>query len=106
MFRERSEKLEVVLKEPYNPIMQDTVKSTKEKKLRFLGLPPKFNYGMLPQTWENPDILNPKTQLYGDNDPLDICELGTNEIKTGTVVKRRILDSLCVSDQELGEATD
>lgn len=28
------------------------------------------------KTWENPDETDPHTGEKGDNDPLDICELG------------------------------
>lgn len=62
-----------------NPIVQDT----KKGKLRFInnifpfaGYP--VNYGALPQTWEDPSLgveIDGKT-VYGDNDPLDVCEIG------------------------------
>jgi hypothetical protein len=43
-------KMEVATDESSNPVKQDTKvnKTTKEEELRFYGLPPTFNYGMIP----------------------------------------------------------
>lgn len=65
---------------------------------RVIHTPYSFNYGMIPQTWENSDTVNPQTRLYGDNDPLDICELGRT-IQSGYVCRVRVLGSFCVDDQ-------
>ena len=52
-----------------------------------------FNYGFLPQTWEDP-ALN-MTELpgggaaAGDNDPLDVMELGSKAFPVGSVVQVR-----------------
>ena len=54
---------------------------------------PFFNYGLLPQTWEDP-ALN-MTELpgggaaAGDNDPLDVMELGSKAFPVGSVVQVR-----------------
>ncbi len=29
------------------------------------------------QTWEDPHHLDPETNAKGDNDPLDVCEIGS-----------------------------
>ncbi len=48
-------KMELNTEETKNPIMQDTIinQETKEKELRFYAKLPLFNYGLLPQTWED-----------------------------------------------------
>jgi hypothetical protein len=45
-----------------------------------------FNYGCLPQTWEDPDHVTEDTGCKGDNDPIDAVEVGLRQIKTGEVV--------------------
>ena len=59
-------KMEVDTKGESNPIMQDT----KKGKLRFYHGPIFWNYGFLPQTWEDParELL---PGLKGDGDPVD-----------------------------------
>ncbi|XP_037071481.1 inorganic pyrophosphatase-like [Pollicipes pollicipes] len=63
--------------ERLNPIKQDT----KKGKLRYVAnvFPHHgyiWNYGALPQTWENPHVADESTGFMGDNDPIDVCELG------------------------------
>ena len=66
-------KLEVQKKVANNPIMQDT----KKGKLRYYTYGPTFfNYGMLPKTWEDPSKKG-FNGTVGDNDPLDVMEIGT-----------------------------
>ena len=43
------------------------------------------HYGALPQTWENPDHADEHTNLAGDGDPLDVCDLSTLPCKPGDV---------------------
>lgn len=38
-------------------------------------LNPCFNYGMIPQTWENSKHQDRETEAFGDNDPLDLVEM-------------------------------
>ena len=45
------------------------------------------NYGCLPQTWEDPNILHPVVNCKGDNDPVDVVEIGSKALPTGAVVK-------------------
>jgi inorganic pyrophosphatase len=54
-----------------------------------------FNYGCFPRTWEDPAHINPDAGVGGDNDPLDVCEIGMKQIQTGEVapVKVRALVS-------------
>ena len=46
-----------------------------------------WNYGALPQTWEDPSHLDENTKAKGDNDPIDVCEIGQRVCKRGDVVK-------------------
>lgn len=48
--KETSAKMEVATDEPSTPIKQDT----KKGKLRFYPYNINWNYGLLPQTWEDP----------------------------------------------------
>src|SRR5579885_2675271 len=64
-------KLEISKKELYNPIMHDI----KNDKIRFVGMDFPYIYGALPQTWENPNYIDPNTESKGDNDPLDILDI-------------------------------
>lgn len=93
-------KFEISKELPYNPIAQDT----KKGKLRFVnnvfpfhGYP--FNYGAFPQTWEDPTVqaLSGK-KLFGDNDPLDVVELGSRAGKTGEIKTVKVLGALAMID--------
>ncbi len=81
---------------PFNPIVQDQ----KKGKARFVHncFPHHgyiWNYGCFPQvmhmcwcasgcaycldfeqTWENPEHVDKHTNCKGDNDPIDVCEIG------------------------------
>ena len=88
-------KLEVQKKLPHNPIMQDT----KKGKLRYYTYGPTFfNYGMLPQTWEDPSKKG-FNGTAGDNDPLDVMEVGSVPFKVGEVRKVKVLGDLELIDQ-------
>uniref|UniRef100_A0A8D3A3T5 inorganic diphosphatase n=1 Tax=Scophthalmus maximus TaxID=52904 RepID=A0A8D3A3T5_SCOMX len=70
-------KMEIATKEPLNPIKQDV----KKGKLRYVAniFPHKgyiWNYGALPQTWEDPNHTDAETKCCGDNDPIDVCDIG------------------------------
>ena len=94
-------KYEVSLEEPHNPIKQDvrSNKATGETELRYYARFPLFNYGMLPQTWENPYEKDPKLDLEGDGDPLDIIEIGANAVSCGSLLDIKILGALSLIDQ-------
>ncbi|KAB0346913.1 hypothetical protein FD754_011770, partial [Muntiacus muntjak] len=69
-------KMEIATKDPLNPIKQDV----KKGKLRYVAnlFPYKgyiWNYGAIPQTWEDPGHNDKHTGCCGDNDPIDVCEL-------------------------------
>ena len=92
-------KYEIATNEPGNPIKQDV----KKAQLReFAKGDVYFNYGCLPRTWEDPDHEHPDAKARGDNDPLDVCEIGLRIMKVAEVVPVKILGTLCLIDE--GEA--
>jgi inorganic pyrophosphatase len=93
-------KMEINKKEILNPISQDI----KHNELRFVhNIFPYYgyitNYGALPQTWEDPNKLDELTQLKGDNDPLDVCEIGSVKQKRGSVIGVKVLGALGLIDE-------
>ena len=69
--------MEIATQLPLSPIVQDQ----KKGKLRYVAnsFPHHgyiWNYGALPQTWENPHHKDQSTLCMGDNDPVDVCEIG------------------------------
>jgi len=89
-------KMEISTSEPFNPIKQDV----KNGKLRVLKHGPlDWNYGAAPQTWEDPRMNHHGVQLKGDDDPLDIIEIGDGSRQVGQVVKVKVLGALCLIDE-------
>ncbi|KAK1134729.1 Inorganic pyrophosphatase, variant 2 [Melipona bicolor] len=93
-------KMEINLKETLNPIKQDV----KKGKLRYVAncFPHHgyiWNYGALPQTWENPEVLDEATGCKGDNDPIDVLEIGYRVAKRGEILKVKILGCVALIDE-------
>lgn len=93
-------KLEICKEELMNPVKQDV----KKGALRFVknifpytGYP--WNYGALPQTWENPHEKDHATGFNGDNDPIDAIEVGGAVAAPGTVKQVKILGCLALIDE-------
>ena len=76
-------KMEISTKEALNPIAQDI----KNGMLRNYHGPIYWNYGCLPQTWEDPHVLHPELKCKGDNDPIDVVEIGLRPLAVGTVIQ-------------------
>lgn len=74
-------KMEIATKEVNNPIAQDI----KKGKLRDYHGPIFWNYGCIPQTWENPHVIHPVTNCKGDNDPIDVVEIGSKILPSGSI---------------------
>ncbi|KAJ8609618.1 hypothetical protein CTAYLR_006280 [Chrysophaeum taylorii] len=87
-------KMEVATKDESNPIIQDT----KKGKLRFYHGPIFWNYGCLPQTWENPNEEHPELKCFGDNDPIDVVEIGAEALAEGSVTPVKALGVLAMID--------
>jgi len=88
-------KLEISKTDFMNPIKQDI----KNGKLRYVAYKYAFNYGALPQTWENPGVVHPDTKAKGDNDPIDAVELSEQPAKTGEVRTVKILGTYAMIDE-------
>lgn len=92
-------KNEIVKDESLNPIFQDV----KNGALR--NVPNVFphkgypcNYGAIPQTWESPNEADQFTNAFGDNDPIDLCEIGSRVANIGDVVQVKVLGILGMLD--------
>ncbi|KAK9327939.1 inorganic pyrophosphatase [Lipomyces starkeyi] len=93
-------KLEISKEETLNPIKQDI----KKGKLRYVRncFPHHgyiHNYGALPQTWEDPNVEHPDTHAAGDNDPLDVCEIGWQVSYPGEVKQVKVLGVMALLDE-------
>lgn len=93
-------KMEISKDDELNPIKQDV----KKDKVRFVKncFPHHgyiWNYGALPQTWEDVDHEEPSTGTKGDNDPLDVCEIGQQVHKRGSIIQVKILGVMCLVDE-------
>ncbi|KAL1958894.1 hypothetical protein VTO42DRAFT_3447 [Malbranchea cinnamomea] len=94
-------KQEICKEEFLNPIKQDV----KKGKLRYVRncFPHKgylWNYGAFPRTWEDPNVIHPETKAKGDNDPLDVCEIGEMVGYTGQVKQVKVLGVMALLDEE------
>lgn len=104
--------------EKYNPLKQDIKKS----KPRFVRncFPYKgyiWNYGALPQvilgqqadfqwvltsdtqTWEDPTYIHAETNAKGDNDPIDVIEIGQAIGKQGEIKQVKVLGVMAMLDE-------
>ncbi|ODN78306.1 inorganic pyrophosphatase [Cryptococcus amylolentus CBS 6039] len=93
-------KMEVSKEEAFNPIKQDI----KKGKLRYVRncFPHHgyiWNYGAFPQTWEDPNVSHAETGANGDNDPLDVCEIGEAVGYVGQVKQVKVLGIMALLDE-------
>ncbi|KAJ7103381.1 inorganic pyrophosphatase [Mycena belliarum] len=93
-------KMEISKEEAFNPIKQDI----KKGRLRFVRncFPHHgyiWNYGAFPQTWEDPAQANAETKAKGDNDPLDVCEIGEQVGHVGQVKQVKVLGIMALLDE-------
>merc|ERR1712100_132829 len=58
-----------------------------------------WNYGALPQTWEMPTHKHPETNAFGDNDPLDACEIGSAVGVRGEIKQVKALGVMALIDE-------
>jgi nucleosome-remodeling factor subunit len=93
-------KIEISTKEVLNPLKQDI----KKGALRYVAncFPHHgyiWNYGALPQTWEYPGDIDESTKCKGDNDPIDVCEIGFRVANRGDVIVVKPLGVLGLIDE-------
>lgn len=80
----------------HNAIAEDPKGSSR---LQAFGRPVPFNYGCFPQTYRDPDQVDELHGAPGDDDPLDVLDLGDHEVKVGAIVKCRPLGAVCLIDE-------
>ncbi|KAL1264854.1 hypothetical protein QQF64_005209 [Cirrhinus molitorella] len=93
-------KMEIATKDPLNPLKQDV----KKGNLRYVSnvFPHKgyiWNYGAIPQTWEDPGHRDGDTGCCGDNDPIDICDIGNKVCSRGEIIRVKVLGTLALIDE-------
>ncbi|KAG8225849.1 hypothetical protein J437_LFUL004778 [Ladona fulva] len=93
-------KMEVCISETLNPMKQDD----SGGKLRYVkncfpyhGI--MWNYGSIPQTWEDTNAIDEVTKCKGDGEPLDIIDIGNRVPKRGEVIEVKVLGILAVIDR-------
>jgi inorganic pyrophosphatase len=90
------QKFEVTPHLPQNAIQEDEKGS---KRLQAFGRPVPFNYGCFPQTYRDPNQTDKFFNAPGDDDPLDVLDLGDNVVGVGEVVRCRPLGAVCLIDE-------
>lgn len=93
-------KMEISKEIMMNPIVQDVKKGALryvKNIFPYTGYP--WNYGALPQTWEDPHAKDSATGFNGDNDPIDAIEVGGAVAKPGTIKQVKILGCLALLDE-------
>jgi len=88
-------KYEIATGEGMNPIKQDT-KNGVLREYKWGDM--LFNYGAFPQTWEDPKHVSEETGCPGDNDPVDVIELGTRQRPVGAITRVKILGVIAMID--------
>lgn len=93
-------KIEIDLKSSMNPLKQDV----KKGKLRYVAncFPHHgyiWNYGAIPQTWEDPNHTDESTGCKGDGDPIDVCEIGHKIHARGSVIQVKVLGVFAMIDE-------
>ncbi|PVU96874.1 hypothetical protein BB559_002218 [Furculomyces boomerangus] len=93
-------KMEIKTGDKFNPIVQDI----KKGALRYVcnTFPHHgyiWNYGALPQTWEDPEVTSPDTGCVGDKDPIDVCEIGEKIGYTGQIKQVKVLGIVAMVDE-------
>ncbi|CAL8467104.1 g6640 [Coccomyxa elongata] len=93
--KDTSAKFEVATGERSNPIKQDVKKGAP----RFYPYSIPWNYGMLPQTWEDPQAAHAGLPgVGGDNDPVDVVEIGGDALATAGVYSVKVLGAYAMID--------
>ncbi|KAL3466844.1 inorganic pyrophosphatase [Aspergillus heterothallicus] len=92
-------KIEIKRDEPLNPIFHDDRNGLPryvESVWPHRSYP--FLYGSIPQTWESPNLEHDFTNELGDNDPMDLFDIGQDSGYTGQVKQVKILGALAPND--------
>lgn len=94
-------KLEISPDDALNPIKHDL---NKDGSIRFIAntFPSHgylWNYGALPQTWEDPLHTDSSTKCKGDGDPVDVIDIGSKIHQSGEIIQVKILGTLAMIDE-------
>uniref|UniRef100_A0A8C5HZ39 inorganic diphosphatase n=1 Tax=Gouania willdenowi TaxID=441366 RepID=A0A8C5HZ39_GOUWI len=119
-------KMEIATKDALNPLKQDVKKGNLRYVANvFPHRGYIWNYGAIPQvcyitsqinhilyvsmrliicdlsrqTWEDPNHKDSDTGCCGDNDPIDICDIGNKVCSRGEVIKVKVLGTLALIDE-------
>ncbi|KAI9493943.1 inorganic pyrophosphatase [Zychaea mexicana] len=101
--RGKNAKVEIDKETPLNPLYHDTNKHDELKYIANIyphhGYP--GNYGSIPQTWENPHVPYKKAGTKGgDNDPVDVIDIGMDSGYPGQVKQVKLLGGLLMIDDD------
>ena len=88
-------KMEIQTKKKFNSIIQD---KDDGKPREYVWGDMLFNYGAIPQTWEDTNFKYPSTGKYGDGDPIDILDIGFKQRKIGEIIPVKILGVIPMID--------
>ncbi|KAI8987970.1 inorganic diphosphatase [Mycotypha africana] len=93
-------KVEIAVDEKFNPLKHD-IKKGKPRFVRncFPCVGYSWNYGALPQTWEDPTYVHNDTFAKGDNDPIDVLDIGEAIAKQGEVKQVKVLGIMALLDE-------
>uniref|UniRef100_A0A8D8LIX3 inorganic diphosphatase n=1 Tax=Cacopsylla melanoneura TaxID=428564 RepID=A0A8D8LIX3_9HEMI len=53
-----------------------------------------WNYGALPNTWENPTEIDNHTGLFGDGERMDVVEIGNRKARRGEIIQLKALGAI------------
>ncbi|AFZ78946.1 inorganic pyrophosphatase, putative [Theileria equi strain WA] len=107
--RNTKAKMEISSGSENNPIKQDLLSNGE---LRDLDCPLYWNYGAIPQTWEAPvpyvheypdgsaSGKLARLELVGDNDPIDIIDIGRKTANVGDIIPMKPVGGLALIDQD------
>merc|ERR1712166_1152783 len=65
--------------------VQSNLAGYQEGQASQLPWPSVLELCCLPQTWEDPNVMNHEVGCVGDNDPLDVVEIGSNTLAMGSI---------------------
>merc|ERR1712238_536033 len=78
--------------------MEIATKEEKKGNLRDYHGPIFWNYGCIPQTWEDPNEEHPSLKIFGDDDPIDVVEIGSAALSMGSITEVKPLGVLAMID--------
>ena len=89
------DKFEVATDKTNHPIVQDKIDN---KPRSFIYGDMMWNYGLIPQTYEDPSHIYSRTGKPGDGDPIDIIDIGYLPKNSGDIIKVKVLGVIPMID--------